>query len=328
MSPRFAYACRLNSFKARPDLFQWEHRPGDIRDVVRRAGLVKEMNSIVFNYPEHFVEQSTAGLRDAVARTHLTVRGINLRYPEPQFSEGAFTNPSAELREAAVRLTCDAVDACRELGARHVMIWLGNDGWDYPFQMDYSQAWAWEVEGIRAVADYAAQAGDGMRISIEYKPSEPRRFSLLADVGTTLLAVEECGRENVGVALDYCHMLMAGENPATSAALCIRKGLLYGLHLNDGYGALDDGLMVGSVTLPQLTELMYHVCKSDYDDIVYFDTFPLREDPVQECAANIRRLEEVIAVVDRLDGCGAAQALADQDGLAAQQSLWKATLTR
>ena len=320
MAQRFSYACRLNSFKARPELFDWRYGVGDIRDIVRRAASVAGLDAIVFNYPEHFVKSSLAELRAAVADTRLTVRGVNLRYPEPQFANGAFTNPDPALRQAAIQLTCDAVDACRSLGARHVMIWLGNDGYDYPFQMDYARAWDWEVAGIQAVADYAPD----MRISIEYKPAEPRRFSLLQDVGTTLLAVKECSRPNVGVALDFCHLLMAKENPATVAALCIRQGLLYGLHLNDGYGALDDGLMVGSVNLMQTVEIIYHVYKSTYDDIVYFDTFPVREDPVQECAANIRRIEQIVAVVARMEQHGVTAAMASQDGLGAAAALWEA----
>lgn len=320
MARRFSFACRLNSFKARPELFSWEYGPGDTRDLIRRAATVAGLDSIVFNYPEHFGKSTIDQVRAAVAATHLAVRGINLRYPEPQFAVGAFTHPDPDVRQAAIRLTCDAVDVCRALGAHHVMIWLGNDGYDYPFQMDYAQAWDWEVDGIRAVADYAPD----MRISIEYKPAEPRRFSLLPDVGTTLLAIQACNRSNLGVALDFCHLLMAKENPATAAALCIRHNLLYGLHLNDGYGALDDGLMVGAVNLMQTVELLYHVCKSDYDDIIYFDTFPVREDPVQECAANIRRLEQIVKVAARLDELDVDAALARQDGLAAAAALWEA----
>lgn len=320
MARQFSYACRLNSFKARPELFSWEYGPGDVRDIVRRAAAVAGLDAIVFNYPEHFVTTTVDEVRAAVAASPLTVRGVNLRYPEPQFADGAFTHPDPAVRQAAIRLTCDAVDACRALGADHVMIWLGNDGYDYPFQMDYAQAWDWEVDGIQAVADYAPD----LRISIEYKPAEPRRFSLLQDVGTTLLAIQECDRSNLGVALDFCHLLMAKENPATAAALCIRRNALYGLHLNDGYGALDDGLMVGAVNLMQTVELLYHVCKSSYDDIIYFDTFPVREDPVQECAANIRRLERIVDVAARLEQQGVDAALARQDGLAAAAALWEA----
>lgn len=320
MAARFKVANRLNSFKARPDLFDWRYGVNDIRDIIRRAGTVSGLDAIVFNYPEHFGKTPIEEIKQALAATQLEVRGVNLRYPEPLFLNGAFTNPDPDLRRQAIQLTNAATDACRALGADHVVIWLGNDGFDYSFQMDYGQAWAWELEGIQAVADYAA----GMKVSIEYKPAEPRRYSLLRDVGTTLLAVKQCNRPNLGVTLDFCHLLMAGENPATSAALCIHQNLLYGIHLNDGYGQLDDGLMIGSVNLAQTLELIYHVARSTYDDVIYFDTFPIREDPVQECEANIRRLEWMVQVVSALDRNQVQAALRDQDGLQAMKSFWEA----
>jgi sugar phosphate isomerase/epimerase len=51
-------------------------------------------------------------------------------------------------------------------------------------------------------------------ISIEYKPNEPRSFSLMPDIGTTLLAISQIGRNNNGVTLDFAHMLFADEMPA------------------------------------------------------------------------------------------------------------------
>lgn len=324
MGARYRVANRLNSFKARPELFDWRYGVNDIRDLVRRASLVKGLDAVVFNFPEHLDKVSIEEIKQAVAETQLEVRGVNLRYPEPLFTNGAFTNPDPEIRSAGIRLTCDAVDACRQLGANHVVIWLGNDGFDYPFQMDYGQAWAWEVAGIQAVADYA----EDIQISIEYKPSEPRRYSLLRDVGTTLLAIRDCDCTNLGVTLDFCHMLMAGENPATAAALCINQGLLYGIHLNDGYGQLDDGLMIGSVNLAQTLELIYQVTHSAYDDVIYFDTFPVREDPVRECEANIQRLAWMVRTTEALDRAKVQDALRRQDGLHGMQSFWEAIATR
>ena len=40
-------------------------------------------------------------------------------------------------------------------------------------------------------------------ISIEYKPNEPRSYSLLSDLSTTLLALSEVGKDNLGVTFDF-----------------------------------------------------------------------------------------------------------------------------
>ena len=69
----------------------------------------------------------------------------------------------------------------------------------------------------------------------------------MPDVATTLLAIREIDRPNLGVTLDFAHVLYADEMPAYAAALVARHSRLLGVHLNDGYGKRDDGLMVASV---------------------------------------------------------------------------------
>ena len=74
-------------------------------------------------------------------------------------------------------------------------LWLGQDGFDYSFQADYLRLWDETAEALRIIAAH----NPAIDISIEYKPNEPRAFSLLPDVATTLLMVsrrrcEEHGR--------------------------------------------------------------------------------------------------------------------------------------
>ena len=314
----FHYASRLNSFKTRPELFNWQVGPADLGDLIRRAGQVKALDSITLNYPEHFKHYTPAELAARVATTHLKMSAINLRYPD-SLGAGALTNPDPEKRRYAVQVTCEAADACRQMGANHLVLWLSYDGFDYPFQADYARLWDWEIEGLRQVT----QCASDLRLSIEYKPADPRRFSLLNDIGSTLLAVREVGAPNLGVTLDFCHQLMAHENPAYSAALCARSSQLYGIHLNDGYGSLDDGLMAGSVNLLQTLELIYTLVQAGYDDVIYFDTFPTLEDPVMECAANIQRVHQLTKAVAQLAGPEWQAAVAAQDALEVNRLLWQ-----
>ena len=323
MNQPFLYSSRLNSFKARPDLYTWRAGPHDTLDLIRRAGRVQQLTSVELNYPEHFTAHSIDQVRAAIAETHLSISGINLRYDAARFLDGGFTNPHADKRAAALQVTYEAIDICRAMGGAHVVIWPAYDGFDYPFEVDYAQLWDWEVEAIRAIGAYA---GD-LRVSIEYKPSDPRRFSLLGTIGATLLAIEESGTR-VGVTLDFCHLLMAGEQPALSAALCIRKQRLYGIHLNDGYGQLDDGLLVGSVHPLQTAELLHYLIRTNYDGVIYFDTFPLREDPVLECAANIDRVERLTQSLCAMNMDVLCAGMARQDGLGNSRVIWEALFGR
>lgn len=323
MTNSFQYSTRLNSFRARPDLYAWQAGPKSVADLLRRADGVERLNSVELNYPEHFAGASPEELLAVLAGTHLSVSGINLRYDAPRFIDGGFTNPDAAHRQEAVQVTKEAIDVCRAMGGSHVVVWPAYDGFDYPFEVDYGQTWDWELEALQAVAGYAR----GLRVSIEYKPCDPRRFSLLGTIGTTLLAIEQSGAD-LGVTLDFSHMLMAGEHPAFAAALCIRQGRLYGIHLNDGYGQLDDGLLVGSVHLPQTLELLDSLLAAHYDGVIYFDTFPQRENPVEECAANILRVEEMVAGLRRVDRARLEQLLGRQEGMRANQLVWEALFTR
>ena len=104
----------------------------------------------------------------------------------------------------------------------------------------------------------------------EYKPNEPRSFSLMPDVSTTLMAIKEVGNKNMGVVLDFAHVMYADELPAYSANLIGRYSEILGVHLNDGYGKWDNGLMVGSVHPIQIIELLVELKKLNYKRAIYF----------------------------------------------------------
>ncbi|MEM4204842.1 MAG: sugar phosphate isomerase/epimerase family protein [Candidatus Methanomethylicaceae archaeon] len=322
MKKQFRYAARLNSFKSSPELFKWEYHPSDVRDLIRRADLVSLLDAIDLNYPEHFNGVSLSHVEKAIQNTHLKLTGINLRYPEDLFHKGAFTNPDVKKRKAAIELTKAAADVCRELGGDHLVLWLGFDGFDYPFQMDYVRAWEMEIEGIREVANYARD----LRVSIEYKISDPRRVSLLGNLGLTLQIISESRCENLGVTIDFCHLLMAHEQPAMIASLAARLGKLFGLHLNDGYGYLDDGLMVGSVSFFQTLEMLFYILQSNCCEVLYFDTFPFYVDPVKECELNIQRVKQMIKIAEQMLREGLPEVIKQQDSLKASEIVWNTVI--
>jgi xylose isomerase len=174
------------------------------------------------------------------------------------------------------------------------------------------------AEALRVIAVHNPQ----IDISIEYKPNEPRAFSLLPDVATTLLMVSDVGATNMGVTLDFAHALYADEMPAFAASLIARRSRLLGVHLNDGYGKRDDGLVAGSVHVIQTLELLHVLEKLGYRNAIYFDTFPdaVGLDPVAECSTNISAVEGMSRVLDRLRKTTALdEAIARQDAVASQR---------
>lgn len=287
------YAARLNAFKI--------GLPGKptAADMIARAGQVPGIDAADLNYPDHFDAHTPAQMSEVLSGAGLALNGLAMRYyTDPGFRLGAFTHPEARVRRAAIDITKRGLDALAEMGGQIMTLWLGQDGVDYSFQGDYAAMWDATVAALAEVADH----NPALDIAVEYKPNEPRAFALLPDLGMNLLALAEVNRPNTGITLDFAHVLYAGEIPAQVASLVARKSRLLGVHLNDGYGKRDDGLMVGSVHPMQTVELFLELDRIGYDGVIYFDTFPDHGglDPVAEAAANVHMADRLRTVAARL----------------------------
>ena len=304
------YAARLNAFKI--------GLPGKptAADMIARAGQVAGIDAADLNYPDHFDAHTPAQMSEVLSGAGLALNGLAMRYyTDPGFRLGAFTHPEAQVRRAAIDITKRGLDALAEMGGTIMTLWLGQDGVDYSFQGDYAAMWDATVAALAEVADH----NPALDIAVEYKPNEPRAFALLPDLGMNLLALAEVNRPNTGITLDFAHVLYAGEIPAQVASIVARKSRLLGVHLNDGYGKRDDGLMVGSVHPMQTVELFLELDRIGYDGVIYFDTFPDHGglDPAAEAAANVHMADRLRAVAARLaNSPDLSAAIARQDATA------------
>ena len=151
----------------------------------------------------------------------MALNGLAMRYyTEPGFRLGAFTHPDPAVRRAAIDLTKRGIDACAAMGGQLMTLWMGQDGFDYAFQADYGRMWDDTVAAIAEVADH----NPAIDIAIEYKPNEPRAYALMPDMATTLLAMEEVGRANTGVTLDFCACALRGRDAGAGGA-CWPRGI-------------------------------------------------------------------------------------------------------
>ena len=308
------YAARLNAFKL-------GLKNPTVPDLLARIAEVPGIDAADLNFPDHFEGIPPATLSRIMADHGIALNGVAMRYyTDPGFRLGAFSNPDAKVRQAAVDITKRGLDAMAEMGGRVMTLWMGQDGVDYAFQGNYARMWDDSLECLAQVCDH----NPAVDVSLEYKPNEPRAFSLMPDIATNLLAIKELGRTNTGITLDFCHVLFAGEIPAQSAQLAGRYSRILGVHLNDGYGKRDDGLMVGSVHPMQTLELFVELDRQAYDGVIYFDTFPDHSglNPVAEAAANVMMTDRLRATAKRLSSDVAlASATAVQDAAAAMQAV-------
>ena len=316
---------RLNSMRARPDLAaEGEGGPGgagpSAAQLVRRQGRVRGLGEVHLNFPEHAEGVELAELLTALEAAGLEAGAVNVRFPGE--GAGAFTNPDPARRRAAVELAVEACDFARNLGAGHLVVWPRMDGYDYSFQVDYAAAWGRAVQSFREVSD----ACPDLSVSLEWKPTDERsRFSLVPSTGAAVLLAKEVGRPNMGLTLDLGHAVMAGENFAQSLALA--GDLLFGVHLGDGRRGQEDGLAFGSVDPWGALEAVAELRRAAFAGFVYFDTFPLNEDPVREAELNVRRFRRMWRAAAALEAGGELTALRERhDAVGVLELLEKRTV--
>ncbi|MEO0765314.1 MAG: TIM barrel protein [Pseudomonadota bacterium] len=321
--PRFA--ARLNAFKIGAAAYWPGKNTITTADLLARAATAG-LNAADLNYPDHFEKDRPGDLVRVLDDNGMILNGMAMRYyTDPGYKLGAFTHPDPSVRRAAIDETKRGLDVLAEMGGTLMTLWMGQDGFDYSFQMDYARAWDETIAAMIEVADH----NPDLDIALEYKPNEPRAFALMPDAATTLLAIKEIGRDNTGVTLDFAHVLYADEMPAFAAALVARHSRILGVHLNDGYGKWDNGLMVGAVHPVQTVELLVELARIGYDGALYFDTFPDHSglDPVEEARTNIDVVERLRRVAGGLvDNADLQAAIARQDAPKAMRLVQAAML--
>ena len=297
---------------------------GEPRSTIEQIELAAEVGDISYvdlNYP-FTGELTTADVKGALERTGLRAIGVTPDIYLREHQMGAFTNPDPAKRESARAIMQGAADAVRELGARYVKIWPGQDGFDYPFQVDYKELSRLAVEGMRDLA----RANPDLKFVIEYKPREPRTHMFWSSAAKTVLGIQAMGVDNVGVLLDFGHALFGGESPAEAAQLLIDHGLLWGMDVNDNYRGWDDDMVVGTVHITEVFEFFHTLRKNGWEGVWQLDQFPFREDVVDNARTSIRFLKALHRALDRLDEEALAEAQRRQDPLAAQRVVQDALL--
>ena len=270
---------------------------------------------------------ATDSLNAHDVKTMLDDRGLKCRATTPhiymrEYSRGAFTNPDSEFRLRARNRVEEAVEAAAVLDAGYVKFWPGQDGYDYPGQVDYEQIWGYTVNAMREICE---KHGD-VQFAIEYKPKEPRVRMTLANAPKTLLAIQETGVDNLGIVMDFGHSLMAGESPTESLLMINRYGKLVSAELNDNWRDWDDDLPVASVHLFETMEYLLALRSIEWQDPLLLDQFPFRENPVAAVARSIETIEMLSEACARVDGVELAEAQSRQDALTVQRIYWNALL--
>lgn len=289
-------------------------------ELFERVNQIKAIKGVELIGGTNITKSNVSEIKDYLHKYGLEVTSIIPdHFGESKWGKGAFLSPDKGIREAAVQETCDMMDIAAEIGCKIINIWNGQDGHDYPFQINYSQAYDWLVEGITKCADYRKD----IKISLEYKPKEPRTHSAISNIFSALSYINDIDRENVGLTIDTGHSLEAYENMAEAASIAIKKNKLFHMHFNDNYRLWDDDMIVGSIHTIEYIELLYWLKKGDYTGWLSIDQYPYREDSVQAVNQSIKLLMAFEKALKRIDEKDLSDAFNRHDAVASSEIMRK-----
>ena len=127
----------------------------------------------------------------------------------------------------------------------------------------------------------AAASRKDVKLSLEYKLSEPRMHCLLGNAGKMAFLCEKTGMDNVGVTLDTGHALQSLEVMSDSLSFLSTTGRLFHVHVNDNYRNWDWDMVPGTVNFWEFVEFCIYLKKTGYSEWITADVFPQRHDAVR-----------------------------------------------
>jgi len=267
----------------------------NLEEKFKLASQIEGLDGLEVGYPADFKDLEP--LKNLLNEHNLEVSSVNVNLKkEPRWAYGSLSCSEEKVREQAVGALSKAMDLAPEVGCKLVTVCLLNDGHDYPFQIDYRKSWKYLVEGVKKVADHR----DDVKLSIEYKMSEPAVHTIVGNVGKSLYLCEEVDRDNVGITLDVGHALYAGESPAESACLLAEKGKLFHVHINDNFRNWDWDLIPGFVNFWDYVEFFFYLREYKYQGWIAMDVFPKNMNPINVFGKSIefaRNIEHIVGKI-------------------------------
>jgi xylose isomerase len=311
-----------------PGGYQPEHAGESTAVKVQRAvdGLDGLVDDYEFHYPQELSEQNLDDVRAALDGhgIYAIATGTHLN---PRYGKGALSSPDDAVRDAAIAEAVAAARFSGEVGAQ-MILWPGIEGYNYPFQTPYREAWARFIDGVGQVA--SACADHGVTLFLEHKNSEPAMKILMRNIGMTLHVIHTLrtrGIDNVKVNMDWQHLIMNGENLAEYAALLAADGLLGHQHANSGWGTFDDDNMVGATAFMETLELALELRRAGYGDHgerLGFDLYPYTEDAVAAVRRSVLQWRFIDSIAGRLDGEALREAQQAKDAVRAYELVYAA----
>jgi len=279
----------------------------DMVELTKRVaeGLNDVADGFEYHYPNEINDDNVQKVRDALGDKDIYAVALG-HHTRSEFALGSFINPNPAVRREAVKLAREAVSLAAGIGAK-LIIWPGAEGYNYPYQTDYSEAWDFLIDGFSEVVQYANEKG--VPVLLEHKNSEPAMKILMRSIGMALYVINKIQAKgvdtsNVRVNMDWQHLIMNGEHLAEYAILLHKEGKLGHQHANSGWGQFDDDNMVGSLRFMETLELAQTLQDLGYGnegERIGFDLFPYCENQVAAVKQSILQWRFIWSLAEKID---------------------------
>jgi xylose isomerase len=284
------------------------------------------MDDYEFHYPQELSEDNLDEVREALAGhgIYAIATGTHLN---PLFGKGGLSSPDDSVRAVALDEALRAADFSASVGAQ-MILWPGVEGYNYPFQTPYGEAWARFIDGVGEVATRCQERG--ITLFLEHKNSEPAMKILMRNIGMTLHVIHTLrarGITSVKVNMDWQHLLMNGESLGEYAAMLAAEGLLGHQHANSGWGTFDDDNMVGATAFMETLELALELRRAEYGangERLGFDLYPYTEDAVAAVRRSVEQWNFIWEVSGRIDDAALREAQQRKDAVRAYELVYAA----
>ena len=319
MTTDINFAAILGFMGQQRDRFQVFGPPYTLEEKVERTAQVERCGAVELVYPGEL--DDIAEIKRLLEKYELEVSTVNVNIKKDElFHQGALTSPKPAVRAHAIEYLKHGMDLAPEMGTDTVTCCPLGDGTEYAFQMDYTDAWGWFVDGIREVASHRSD----VKLSLEYKKNETRAHCIMPTAAAALHVAEQTGLDNVGVTVDIGHALYANEVPSLSLAQCAAAGRLFVVHINDNYREWDWDLVPGSVNWWDWVECMLYIDKVGYEGWLVSDVMPARLDTIAVLNAVGKSIVRAKNLIARVDPDELWQTIKQGDALAAYDLFYSA----
>lgn len=290
------FTANAGFFGRRRDRFT-EYQPDrSLEEKLNLVAQVQGVTGVELKYPNDFGDINK--VLSLLQKHNLMLSAVNVDIKDAaHFRHGALSARDPHARQKAIQLLTEGMDIAAEFGIDLVTTCPLAEGYDYPFQIDYADAWGNFIDSVRTVTTHRSD----VTLLLEYQPHEPHARILLNNVGKVLHVCAQVNAPNLGANLDIGHAFAAGDTPAEAATLLASQNRLKYIHTNDNTGDGGDWDMIsGSVYFWHWMELLHTLKKLNYTGWLGGDIVPKHMSPVEAYQTNTRMIQRMQKALDRI----------------------------